>query len=146
MRSLHILPLLLCLFECHLAGDGYSAPEQLQRTSCPSLPVLLLIVTNPATPHKSSCHSGWYTTGDHEGSSKCLTHSDGDKTVANTILSLIHSSSNNLCSAEACHCFVVFIQTFLSAQAGTFSNVPSSEYYVIVQFSMYTRQLVVLNK
>ena len=42
-----ILPLLLCLFGYHLAGDGYSAPEQLLRTSCPSLPVLLLIVINP---------------------------------------------------------------------------------------------------
>ena len=44
---LRILPLLLCLFGYHLAGDGYSAPEQLQMTSCPSLPVLLLIVINP---------------------------------------------------------------------------------------------------
>ena len=44
---LRILPLLLCLFGYHLAGDGYSAPHQLQRTSCPSLPVLLLIVLNP---------------------------------------------------------------------------------------------------
>ena len=44
---LRILPLLLCLFGYHLAGDGYSAPEQLLRTSCPSLPVLLLIVINP---------------------------------------------------------------------------------------------------
>ena len=44
---LHILPLLLCLFGYHLAGDGYSAPNQLQRTSCPSLPVLLLTVFNP---------------------------------------------------------------------------------------------------
>ena len=44
---LRILPLLLCLFGYHLAGDGYSAPIQLQRTSCPSLPVLLLIVHNP---------------------------------------------------------------------------------------------------
>ena len=44
---LHILPLLLCLFGYHLAGDGYSAPEQLQRTSCPSLPVLILVVVNP---------------------------------------------------------------------------------------------------
>ena len=44
---LRILPLLLCLFGYHLAGDGYSALEQLQRTSCPSLPVLLLIVYNP---------------------------------------------------------------------------------------------------
>ena len=44
---LRILPLLLCLFGYHLAGDGYSAPEQLQRTSCPSLPELLLIVINP---------------------------------------------------------------------------------------------------
>ena len=44
---LRILPLLLCLFGYHLAGDGYSAPDQLQRTSCPSLPVLLLIVYNP---------------------------------------------------------------------------------------------------
>ena len=44
---LRILPLLLCLFGYHLAGDGYSAPDQLQRTSCPSLPVLLLIVRNP---------------------------------------------------------------------------------------------------
>ena len=44
---LRILPLLLCLFGYHLAGDGYSAPDQLQRTSCPSLPVLLLIVFNP---------------------------------------------------------------------------------------------------
>ena len=44
---LRILPLLLCLFGYHLAGDGYSAPQQLLRTSCPSLPVLLLIVANP---------------------------------------------------------------------------------------------------
>ena len=44
---LRILPLLLCLFGYHLAGNGYSAPDQLQRTSCPSLPVLLLIVLNP---------------------------------------------------------------------------------------------------
>ena len=44
---LHILPLLLCLFGYQLAGDGYSAPEQLLRTSCPSLPVLLLIIANP---------------------------------------------------------------------------------------------------
>ena len=44
---LRILPLLLCLFGYHLAGDGYSAPEQFQRTSCPSLPVLILIVSNP---------------------------------------------------------------------------------------------------
>ena len=44
---LRILPLLLCLFGYHLAGNGYSAPEQLLRTSCPSLPVLLLIVYNP---------------------------------------------------------------------------------------------------
>ena len=44
---LRIMPLLLCLFGYHLAGDGYSAPDQLQRTSCPSLPVLLLIVLNP---------------------------------------------------------------------------------------------------
>ena len=44
---LRILPLLLCLFGYHLAGDGYSAPDKLQRTSCPSLPVLLLIVLNP---------------------------------------------------------------------------------------------------
>ena len=44
---LRILPLLLCLFGYHLAGDGYSATEQLQRTSCPSLPILLLIVINP---------------------------------------------------------------------------------------------------
>ena len=44
---LRILPLLLCLFGYHLAGDGYSAPQQLQRTSCPSLPVLLLIIANP---------------------------------------------------------------------------------------------------
>ena len=42
-----IFPLLLCLFGYHLAGEGYSAPDQLQRTSCPSLPVLLLIVMNP---------------------------------------------------------------------------------------------------
>ena len=44
---LRILPLILCLFGYHLAGDGYSATEQLQRTSCPSLPVLLLIAINP---------------------------------------------------------------------------------------------------
>ena len=44
---LRILPLLLCLFGYHLAGDGYSAPDQLLRTSCPSLPALLLIVFNP---------------------------------------------------------------------------------------------------
>ena len=44
---LRILPLLLCLFGYHLAGDGYSATKRLLRTSCPSLPVLLLIVYNP---------------------------------------------------------------------------------------------------
>ena len=44
---LRILPLLLCLFGYHLAGDGFSAPEQLLRTSCPSLPALILIVINP---------------------------------------------------------------------------------------------------
>ena len=44
---LRILLLLLCLFGYHLAGDSYSAPDQLQRTSCPSLPVLLIIVRNP---------------------------------------------------------------------------------------------------
>ena len=44
---LRILSLLLCLFGYHLAGDGYSAPDQLLRTSCPSLPVLLLITINP---------------------------------------------------------------------------------------------------
>ena len=44
---LRIIPLLLCLFGYQLAGDRYSAPLQLQRTSCPSLPVLLLIVVNP---------------------------------------------------------------------------------------------------
>ena len=44
---LRFLPLLLCLFGYHLAGDGYSAPDQLQRTSCPSLAVLLLIIINP---------------------------------------------------------------------------------------------------
>ena len=42
-----IFPLLLCLFGYHLAGEGYSAPDQLQRTSCPSLPVLLFITHNP---------------------------------------------------------------------------------------------------
>ena len=44
---IRILPLLLCLFGYHLAGDGYSAPQQLLRTSCPSLPIFLLIVINP---------------------------------------------------------------------------------------------------
>ena len=44
---LRILPLLLSLFGYHLAGDGYSAPEQLQRSSCPSLPVLLLVASSP---------------------------------------------------------------------------------------------------
>ena len=44
---LRILPLLLCLFGYHLAGDGYSALQQLMKTSCPSLPVLLLIAYNP---------------------------------------------------------------------------------------------------
>ena len=44
---LRFLPLLLCLFGYHLAGEGHSAPEQLQGTGCPSLPVLLLIVINP---------------------------------------------------------------------------------------------------
>ena len=44
---LRILLLLLCLFGYQLAGDGISAPIQLQRTSCPSLPVLLLIIYNP---------------------------------------------------------------------------------------------------
>ena len=58
---LRILPLLLCLFGYHLAGDGYSAPDQLQRTSCPSLPVLLLIVLNPLHAHEHSCYSGWYS-------------------------------------------------------------------------------------
>ena len=43
-----ILPLLLCLFGYHLAGDGFSAPQYLQRTSCPSLPVLFTIVVNPS--------------------------------------------------------------------------------------------------
>ena len=61
---LRILPLLLCLFGYHLAGDGYSAPNQLMRTSCPSLPVLLLIVLS----HQHSCCSGWYSTAstDHQ--------------------------------------------------------------------------------
>ena len=45
---LHILPLLLCLFGFHLAGDGYSTHDQPHMTSCPSLPVLLLIVLNPS--------------------------------------------------------------------------------------------------
>ena len=44
---LRIVQLFLCLFGYRLAGDGYSALEQLQRTSCPSLPVLLLIIINP---------------------------------------------------------------------------------------------------
>ena len=44
---LRFLPLLLCLFGYHLAGDGYTPLEQLQKTSCPSLPVLLLLVANP---------------------------------------------------------------------------------------------------
>ena len=44
---LRILPLLLCLFGYQLAGDGISSPIQLQRTSCPSLPVLLMIMYNP---------------------------------------------------------------------------------------------------
>ena len=44
---LRILPLLLCLFGYHLAGDGYSAPDQLQRTSCPSPQVLLLVIYSP---------------------------------------------------------------------------------------------------
>ena len=44
---LRILPLLLALFGFHLAGDGYSATEQFLRTSCPSLPVLLLVAINP---------------------------------------------------------------------------------------------------
>ena len=39
---LRILPLLLCLFGYHLAGDGYSAPEHLEKASCPSLLVLIL--------------------------------------------------------------------------------------------------------
>ena len=44
---LRIFLLFLCLFGFHLAGGGYSAPKQLQRTSCPSLPILLLIVADP---------------------------------------------------------------------------------------------------
>ena len=44
---LRFLPLLLCLFGYHIAGDGYTSLEQLQKSSCPSLPVLLLIVANP---------------------------------------------------------------------------------------------------
>ena len=54
---IRILPLLLCLFGYHLAGDGYSAPEQLEKTSCPSLPVLLLFVANPL--HLSAIVSQW---------------------------------------------------------------------------------------
>ena len=56
MTFLRILPLLLCLFGYHLAGNGYSAVKQLQRTSCPSLPVLILIVINPR-PHEHTCNS-----------------------------------------------------------------------------------------
>ena len=44
---LGILPLLLCLFGYQLASDGISAPIQLQRTSCPSLPEMLLFIYNP---------------------------------------------------------------------------------------------------
>ena len=40
---LRILPLLLCLFGYHLARTSFSACELLERTSCPSLPVLVLI-------------------------------------------------------------------------------------------------------
>ena len=44
---LSILPLLLSLFGFHLAGDGFFASEELQRSSCPSLPVLIFIVGDP---------------------------------------------------------------------------------------------------
>ena len=44
---LRILPLLLCLFGYHLARTSFSACELLERTSCPSLPVLVLITYSP---------------------------------------------------------------------------------------------------
>ena len=44
---LRIFLLFITMFGYHLAGDGYSAPQQLQQTKCPSLPVLLLIIVNP---------------------------------------------------------------------------------------------------
>ena len=84
---LRILPLLLCLFGYHLAGDGYSAPEQLLRTSCPSLPVLLLIVYNPI-PHEHSCFSSLYTTvstGDCESVSKTEECSNAHKSMDRSV-------------------------------------------------------------
>ena len=92
---LRILPLLLCLFGYHLAGDGYSAPEQLQRTSCPSLPVLILIVYNPLHMHEHSCLSSWYTTvstGDCESVSKTKECSNADTNVDGSV-PLITSSN-----------------------------------------------------
>ena len=44
---LRILPLLLCLFGYHLARSSFSAFELLEKTSCPSLPVLVLITYSP---------------------------------------------------------------------------------------------------
>ena len=52
---LHIL--LLCLFGYHLAGDGYSAPQNLL-----SFTTSTATDHNYSTPHECSCHSGWCTT------------------------------------------------------------------------------------
>ena len=38
-----------------LAGDGYSATDQLQRTSCPSLPCSTATNCVQSTPHEHSC-------------------------------------------------------------------------------------------
>ena len=59
---LRILPLLLCLFGYHLAGDGYSAPNQLQSTSCMSFTTSTATICAQSTPHEHSCCSGWYST------------------------------------------------------------------------------------
>ena len=57
---LRILPLLLCLFGYHLAGDGYSAPEQLLTTMQLSFTNSTAAGCTQSAPHKCSCHGGRY--------------------------------------------------------------------------------------
>ena len=85
---LRILPLLqvICL-DTIIAGDGYSAPEQFQRTSCPSLPVLILIVSNPL--HLSTLVAvvgiPLYSTGNWEIVSKTEECSNAHKNVDRSV-------------------------------------------------------------
>ena len=84
---LRILPLLLCLFGYHLAGDGYSAPEQLLETSCPSC-TSTATDCRQSTPHEHSCLSSWYTTvstGDCEIGSETKECSNADKNVDGSV-------------------------------------------------------------